>query len=200
MQTSTGSAASQIKPWVVRLDFFHASTTELAPGTVLEHRFSLVEQRLNRYEVLEAAYLDGGGMLKAVALAETARARGDLYQIQVAVREMVLEHVRRFKFPHLPSRQSCIFGSPSHADALLFRDTVNKDRQYLYACAVEDNEPPFIGDLRRIPVFWVFGHILQVNTMGQFAQEYWSGDQAPNPILEVLAKPGSVKVTARADW
>ena len=178
---------------------YHASQVPLEPGSRLESRF-FTPQNLFHVHAIESAMNEGSGVLKAVLLAEHIRSSGNSLHIQFAFNEVLLERMRVKFFPERPARNGSIFLSPTIADASAFRALTSNHRPHLYVCEIEHDEP-FIADLNLVtsasPLAPITAQIEYLETNGQ---RYWKGDLTDEPIREILAPSGAVKVTARAEW
>jgi hypothetical protein len=154
-----------------------------------------------QFRAIESALSDGLLVLKSLLLAEYVRGFGDAGHMMFALKESVLEATRRRAFPQCPSRQSSVFCFPTIDDARAFDSTVEgNDRKHLYRCEIDITEP-FIADTEFVRSANPVAPIAQqVQFLEEQAQRYWHGDQSDRPILELLAPPGTVKITARTDW
>ena len=178
---------------------YHASRGQLEVGAVLESRFA---GNVYAYQsrVLASAFSEGVAVLKSVLLAEVLRSGGKGDHIRVALREMVTEAVREQYYQDRPSRTTAVFASPSLEAALAFAGVTNQERHHLYLCTIEDSNA-FITDADFIRAYDVLAPISeQLGFLTDQAHAYWTAQRSPTPIPEILAQPGSVKITARADW
>lgn len=177
---------------------FHCSRVDIEPGTALESRI-FRHDLLYEYEVLEAALNESPATLKALLLEEVLRTKNQGRNLQFVLREIIFSRVRVSEFPTLPDRLSSVFVSPTKEDARLFRDGYAHERALLFECELDGLG--FLADLSWVRTPSVLLPLEKyLEEILENARHYWRGDHSDEPVLEILAKEGSVQVTARADW
>ena len=184
-----------------RTEVYHASKTPLETGTVLEARF-IKAQHKYQFDVVEAALNEPEYplILKTLLLSDISQNRGKAY-LTFALKETVLERIRRREFPDRPSRYKSIFACPTKADAARFRELIRQgdDRPHLHACSLVGDF--FAGDLNYVARADPFAPIKkQIDYMIERARLYWQGQKSDRPVIECLAEPGAVTVTSLVPW
>ena len=182
-------------------EYYHASRTELPIGTVLESRF---KQYLFQWDVIESALSepDRNAVLKSLLLADRFLGQGKSV-LPFVLKEVILERIRRSEFSDRPGRMQCTFLTQRKTDMIAFRENICKgdDRPHLYKCSVDLSAPIFEADIHYVGTVNPLSQIgYQLDELAKRARLYWQGHQCDDPLLEILAPVGSVKVTATAKW
>jgi hypothetical protein len=86
------------------------------------------------------------------------------------------------------------------SDAAAFRVLTKDQRKLLYTCEIEHDDP-FVADLNFVVTAKLLAPIKdQLTFLESNAQKYWSGVLTDNPIREILAPAGTVKIATSAGW
>jgi len=177
-------------------EYYHASRKPLEIGTALECRFRSQEFDY-LYLAVYSALKDGLATLKALMLDDYLRRRGKGSTLAMPLREIIFEGEREANFPHLPSRWGSIFLCKTLHDIQRFASLV-EDRPHIYACTL-DGEELFSGDISHLTSRQPLAPIdKQLDELRNLAKRYWNGDLDDNPLIEVLARPGTVTIAAPA--
>jgi len=186
-------------------EYYHASRAPLEPGLVLEHRFIKPEFKY-QFDAIQSALIEPpearATILKALLLSDFVHGSGKS-RLAFAVKETILEHVRATEFPQRISRYRAIFTAPTKEDIMMFREQVRQgaetDRPHLHICHIDGEV--FTADLRHVGSANPLRPMLaQVEDLLERSRSYWGGKQSDKPVLECLAKPGTVTIVAPAAW
>lgn len=104
-------------------------------------------------------------------------------------REILLENVRLQHYPHMPSRQTCLWVTKTPEEALVWLQYFvnNGDRELKLIC-LETSDEAFLVDSMFLP--------LKTDSLAQKvkkAHDYWSGNMSEKPMIEYLFR-GKAKV------
>ena len=182
-------------------EFFHASTTQLEPGTVLVSRF-IREQLQFQFHAVASAIDEGGPVLKSLLLSDYWHQSGKP-TLTFAVKEIILERIRAKDFPERPSRLTSVFLCPTKDDVHRFREEMraDNDRPYLYLCDVPEGTPLFQADIVFVRSVNPLAPIdKQVEDLVERAESYWQGRQSGSPVMEVLAPQNTATIKTIAEW
>ena len=186
------------------LEYYHSSRTPLESGVILEPRF-IRPDLMYQFQAIQGALNEPpqarATILKALLLSDFVQNAGKWF-LTFAVKETILEHVRATEFPHRVSRYQAIFTAPTKKDAMLFREMVQRegnDRPHLHICSIDGEV--FTADLQYVGSPNPLAPMLkQVEYLIERGRLYWNGKHSETPILECLAQPGTVTVTAPVTW
>lgn len=182
-------------------EFYHASRTTLEIGTVLESRFI---KYLWQWETVESALDEPDAVirkavLKSMLLADRYMGKGKKAPLVFVLKEVILERIRQAEFPDRLSRLKSIFVCPSKSDIASFQGIV-RDRPHLYLCSIADHSSLFEADMAYVGIANPLAPITkQLEYLIECARFYWQGNKSNEPVLEILAPIGSVKIAASTD-
>jgi len=181
-------------------EFYHASRETLEIGAVLESRFV---KYLWQWETVDSALNEPDAVirqavLKSMLLADRHMGAGKAAPLAFVLKEAILERIRRAEFPDRPSRLKSIFVCPSKSGIVSFQGMVG-DRPHLYLCSIAVHSSLFEADMTYVGLTNPLAPIKkQLEYLIERARLYWQGHKSNEPILEVLAPIGSVKIAASA--
>ena len=185
-------------------EYYHASRVPLESGLVLEHRFIRPDLKY-QFQAIQGALNEPpearATILKTLLLSDFVQNSGKS-RLTFAVKETILEHVRKTEFPQRISRYQAIFTVPTRKDAMMFRELVRResdDRPHLHICRI--NGEVFTADLRYVSSPNLLDPMLkQVEYLIERSRFYWDGKHSDTPILECLAEPDTVTIVEAVTW
>ncbi len=179
--------------------FYHAGTQVMTIRTRLASRHLNREPQRERFSVLLAAVERALSLATAAALLDEPSSQGRIAGPESAalLLEAVVEHVRRTRFPHLPTRVSAIFLTPTMEDARRFEELTPGKRGYIHCCLAEPDDGAVLDwNLIVPPARWDPGTPL--DRLFEIATRYWSGESSAHPIREFVTH-GQVMVLQRME-
>lgn len=186
-------------------EYYHASKVPLDLGAALKSTF--INPAAPDFQAVDSALRerDKEAILKSLLLtSHIARARPTVFSgVPFALKEIMLERIRRNEFPHRPSRIHCVYVCPSRDNIVAFRELVRKDndRPHLYLCSLSADTVVFEADMRYVESANPLAPIAeQLDYLTYRSRLYWQGQKSDQPMLELLAPAGSVEIAAIADW
>ncbi|MEO9484388.1 MAG: DUF2441 domain-containing protein [Ekhidna sp.] len=156
-----------------------------------DESFNIQGEELNAFKVLNAAFeeyskihpppkkMDSYHFQPIDTLRESIECLRNAITIN---RELIFESVRKDIYPHLPSRQKCIWLIPEVQESLRFwMSVLNRgERKRLFRLELLE------GKFHRAAQEWLVGGTYSINKWNQLAKNYWEGERSGNIEDEVL--------------
>lgn len=115
------------------------------------------------------------------------------HEVDVALRELALEKVRKARYPQHPSRLACLYVSRTYDEAAQWADYFVRLGRPTYGIArITVNGNSFFGD-----AYKCFDGTIQEEENLKMAELYWANGENPDghrPIVEILVD-GNIEIT-----